>query len=61
MKQAKTKPQEVKRSERCDCIHPELIDTISVGVNGYFTFCTKCQREKRLTQNEIDKMIRDAK
>jgi len=51
----------VERAERCDCEIPELIDTISMGVYGKFSFCTKCNRERRLTQKELDNMIRKAK
>jgi len=51
----------VERAERCDCLNPELIEQIAMGKYGKFTFCTKCNRERRLTQKELDNMIRKAK
>ena len=49
---------EVKHTN-CKCDSPDLIDTISVGVKGYFTFCKRCKLERRLSQNDIDQMIRE--
>lgn len=46
-------PPETPKSERCDCDTPELIERIYMGAKGEFSFCKRCNRERRLSKEEV--------
>lgn len=57
---SKVKVERAEKIDECKCKNPDLINRIDVANDGhYFIFCRKCLENKRYTQNDIDKMIRE--
>jgi len=57
---SKVKVERAEKIDECKCSSPDLINRIDVALDGhYFIFCRKCRENKRLSQQDIDQMIRE--